>query len=77
MSISQILQSGLAEAKSSGAKQVELHHLPGGGADELANETLAFLRGRPGRPSSVTGWTAVSSSNAGIPFSTAASRVGG
>ena len=66
MSISQIIRSGLSEAKSSGAKEVELHHLPEGGADELANETLAYLRGRPGRPSSVSGWTAVSSSKAGV-----------
>lgn len=66
MSISHILQSGLAEARGSGAKQVELHHLPEGGADELANETLTFLRGRPARPSSVSGWTAVSASNAGV-----------
>jgi hypothetical protein len=66
MSISHILQSGLAEARDSGAKQVELHHLPEGGADELANETLAFLRGRPGRPSSISGWTALSPSRAGI-----------
>ena len=66
MSISHILRSGLAEAKASGAKQVELHHLPEGGADELADETLAFLRGRPGRPSSTSGWTAVSASRAGV-----------
>ena len=66
MSISQILQSGLAEATSSGAKQVELRHLPEGGADELADATLAFLRRRPGRPSSVTGWTAVAPSNTGV-----------
>ncbi|RYP82123.1 hypothetical protein EKO23_22445 [Nocardioides guangzhouensis] len=66
MSISHILQSGLAEARSSGAKQVELQHLPDGGADELAKETLEFLRGRPGRPSAVSGWTAVSASNTGV-----------
>ena len=66
MSISHILQSGLAEAQGSGAKLVELHHLPEGGSDELANETLVFLRGRPGRPSSVSGWTAVSPSNTGV-----------
>jgi hypothetical protein len=66
MSISHILRSGLAEAKGSGAKQVELHHLPEGGADELADETLRFLRGRPGRPSSVSGWTALSPAKAGV-----------
>ena len=66
MSISHILRSGLAKAEGSGAKLVELHHLPEGGSDELANETLAFLRGRPGRPSSVSGWTAVSPSNTGV-----------
>ena len=66
MSISHILRSGLAEARDSGAKQVELRHLPEGGADDLANETLAFLRGRPGRPSSVSGWTALSPAKAGV-----------
>ena len=66
VSISHILQSGLAEASGSGAKQVELHHLREGEADELADETLTFLRSRPGRPSSVSGWTAVSPSNAGV-----------
>ena len=66
MSISHILRSGLAEARDSGAKQMELHHLPEGGADDLANETLAFLRGRPGRPSSVSGWTALSPAKAGV-----------
>jgi hypothetical protein len=66
MSVSHILKSGLAEARDSGAKQVELHHLPEGGGDELANETLAFLRGRPGRPSSLSGWTALSPAKAGL-----------
>jgi hypothetical protein len=66
MSISRILRSGLAEAERSGARQVELQHLPEGGADELADKTLAFLRGRPGRPSSRGGWTAVSASRAGV-----------
>ncbi|HET8960655.1 hypothetical protein [Nocardioides sp.] len=55
MSASHILQPGLAGAEGSGAKRVEQHHLPEGGPDELANETLAFLRGRPGRSSSVSG----------------------
>jgi len=66
VSISHILQSGIAEASDSGAKQVELHHLREGESDELADETLAFLRSRPGRPSSVSGWRAVSPSNAGV-----------
>ena len=66
MSISHILQSGLATARDAGAKQVELHHLPEGGDDELAKETLEFLRGRAGRPSSVSGWTALSPAKAGV-----------
>ena len=66
MSVAEVLRVGLAEAERSGKKEVELDHLSDAEAAELADETLAFLRSRPGRPSSITGWTLVAASKAGV-----------
>ena len=67
MGVAKILRSGLREAKRSSDKQIELRHLTAEEVDELAGETVAFLRTRPGRPSSVMpGWTSVAASKAGV-----------
>ena len=66
MGVKRILRSRLAEAKGSGAKTLELEQLGEDEVEELATETLAYLRSRPGRPSSTSGWTVVAASKAGV-----------
>jgi hypothetical protein len=64
--VADVLRAGLAEAERSGKREVELDHLSEDEAAELADETLGFLRSRPGRPSSISGWTLVAASKAGV-----------
>ncbi|MGY2874360.1 hypothetical protein ACVW00_001550 [Marmoricola sp. URHA0025 HA25] len=64
--VARILHEGLAEAARADAGQVRSEHVSGAAFIELTDASLAYLRSRPGKPSSIEGWMSVSPRIAGM-----------
>ena len=67
MNVSAIIRAAREKAKSEGSAYVRLSHLSQQQIDDLASQTLAYLRGRGGAPSElIPGWSRVAASQAGV-----------
>jgi hypothetical protein len=66
MSLEQILAEARNAAASAGRKTARLSDLSEADRVTLADATLAFLRSRPGKPSTRPGWIEVSAGSAGV-----------
>ena len=67
MNVSAIIRAARQKAQSQGSSYVRLEHLSEEQIDDLARQTLAYLRERGGIPSElIPGWTKVAASQAGV-----------
>lgn len=64
--LADILRDALADADLRGLRSPTLDRLSTSGVQLLAEQTLAFLRTRPSRESTIPGWRQVGSFEAGV-----------
>jgi len=67
MNVSATIRAARQNAQSRGSSYVRLEHLSREQIDDLANQTLAYLRERGSAPSElITGWSRIAASQAGV-----------
>lgn len=67
MNVSAIIRAAREKAQSQGSSYVRLEHLSQDQIDDLASQTIAYLRERGGAPSElIPGWSRIAPSQAGV-----------